>query len=166
MPTKRARTKTGRRRAQARIRVQRATRARGGPGDRRLRAWARAACPSAAEVTLRIVGAREATSLNRRYRGRASATNVLSFRYAGGARVQGDVVLCHPVVLREARAQGKTRAAHYAHLVVHGILHLRGFDHARRADAARMEAAERRILRRLGVADPYVLPTGAPRKPR
>ena len=117
-------------------------------------------------MTLRIVGAREAASLNRRYRGRAHATNVLSFGYAGGARMQGDVVLCHPVVLREARTQGKTHTAHYAHLVVHGILHLRGFDHARRADAARMEAAERRILRRLGVANPYVLPTGPPRKPR
>lgn len=146
--------------------MQRITRARGVPGDRRLRAWARAACPPCAEVTLRIVGAREAESLNRRYRGRAYPTNVLSFRYADGTCVQGDVVLCHSVVLREARAQGKTSAAHYAHLVVHGVLHLRGFDHARQADAARMEAAERRILRRLGVADPYVPRAGTPRQPR
>ncbi len=146
--------------------MQRRARARGMPSERRLRAWARAACPARAEVTLRIVGAREAETLNRRYRGRGSATNVLSFPYAEGAALHGDLVLCHPVVLREARAQGKPSDAHYAHLVVHGILHLRGYDHARRADAARMEAAERRILRRLGVPDPYVLPAGAPRRPR
>lgn len=146
--------------------MQRSTRARGVPSDRRLRAWARAACPARAEVTLRIVAAREGEALNRRYRGRHYATNVLSFRYADGTALHGDLVLCHPVVLREARAQGKTTAAHYAHLVVHGILHLRGYDHARRTDAVRMEASERRILRRLGVPDPYVLPPGAPRRPR
>jgi probable rRNA maturation factor len=146
--------------------VQRITRARGVPAARRLRAWARAACPPNAEVTLRIVGAREALALNRTYRGRAAATNVLSVRYAQGRAVHGDIVLCHPVVQREARAQGKTSAAHYAHLVVHGILHLRGFDHARRAAAARMEATERRILRSLGYADPYVLPEEPRRKAR
>jgi len=146
--------------------VQRRTRARAVPSDRRLRAWAYAACPARAEVTLRIVGAREAEALNRRYRGRGYATNVLSFRYGDGMPVHGDLVLCHPLVLREARTQGKTTAAHYAHLVVHGILHLRGYDHARRADASRMEAAERRILRRLGIPDPYVLPAGAPHRPR
>jgi len=146
--------------------VQRVTRARGVPGAQRLRAWARAACPPNADVTLRIVGAHEALSLNRTYRGRATATNVLSFRYAQGRAVHGDLVLCHAVVQREARAQGKTTAAHYAHLVVHGILHLRGFDHARRAAAARMEAAERRILRGLGYADPYVLPAEAPPEAR
>lgn len=166
MPTKSARTAARSRRPQARIRVQRAARARGVPSARRLRAWARAACPPGADVTVRIVGLREGEALNRTYRGRASATNVLSFPYAPGHRVHGDIVLCHPVVQREARAQGKTTAAHYAHLVVHGILHLRGFDHARRAAAARMEANERRILRRLGYPDPYVLPAEAPRGAR
>ena len=77
---------------------------------------------------------------------------MLSFRYD---RRRGDVVLCHPVIRKEAKAQRKALAAHYAHLVVHGILHLRGHDHARRHDAARMERAEIRILRRLGFADPY-----------
>ncbi|MDX1375679.1 MAG: rRNA maturation RNase YbeY [Burkholderiales bacterium] len=164
MPTKRRRKKAPRRRAQTRIRVQRGTRAREVPSDRRLRRWARAACPQNADVTLRIVGLREARSLNRTYRGRAYAPNVLSFAYARGRRVHGDIVLCHPVVLREARTQGKTAAAHYAHLVVHGVLHLRGFGHARRASATRMEVTERRILRGLGIPDPYVLPAHAPRK--
>lgn len=138
--------------------MQRVTRVRGVPGVARLRSWARAACPPAAEITLRVVGTREAERLNATYRRRETATNVLSFGYARGRVLHGDIVLCHPLVLREARSQGKTPAAHYAHLVVHGVLHLRGFKHARRADAARMEALERRILRSLGFADPYVLP--------
>ena len=80
--------------------------------------------------------------------------DVLSFPY--GPR-QGDIVLCHPVIAREARAQRKALAAHYAHLVIHGMLHLRGHDHAKRRQARRMERAEIRILRRLGFADPYAL---------
>lgn len=115
---------------------------------------------------MRVVGEREAQRLNWRYRKRAAATNVLSFAYAQTPALRGDIVLCHAVVLREARAQGKTTAAHYAHLVIHGLLHLRGYDHARRAAAARMEARERRVLRGLGFADPYVLPTKAQRKAR
>jgi len=115
---------------------------------------------------VRVVGLREGEALNRTFRGGASATNVLSFPYASGQGLHGDIVLCHPLVLREARAQGKTTAAHYAHLVVHGILHLRGFDHARRRAAARMEANERRILRGLGYPDPYVLPAEARRGAR
>jgi len=166
MPTRNTRTPQSRNRSapklRPRVHVQRATRAVDVPSAHRLRAWARAACPPGAEVTVRVVGIREARSLNTTYRRRADPTNVLSFRYATGAAVHGDIVLCHPVVLREARAQGKTSAAHYAHLVVHGILHLRGFGHARRAAAARMEALERRILRRLGVADPYALAPAAP----
>jgi probable rRNA maturation factor len=166
MPTKSTRTRPRSPRARQRIRVQHATRARGVPSERRLRAWARAACPSNVEVTLRVVGEREAQRLNWKFRRRAAATNVLSFAYARAPALRGDIVLCHAVVLREARAQGKTPAAHYAHLVIHGVLHLRGYDHARRAAAARMEAQERRILRGLGFADPYVLPTKAPRKAR
>ena len=101
---------------------------------------------------MRIVGLAEGRRLNQRFRKRNYATNVLSFPYGGGS---GDVVLCQPVIAREARAQGKSLRAHYAHLVVHGVLHLRGYDHLRKADAARMERAEIRILRRLGFADPY-----------
>ena len=166
MPTKDTRTPHRRNDARPRVRVQCATRVRGVPGAARLRVWARAACPPAAEITLRIVGTREAERLNAAYRRRHSATNVLSFSYENGSVLRGDIVLCHPVVLREARAQGKTTAAHYAHLVIHGVLHLRGFAHARRADAARMETLERRILRRLGFADPYVLPADGPREAR
>jgi len=82
----------------------------------------------------------------------STATNVLSFPYG---KNQGDLVLCHPVIRREARAQEKSVAAHYAHLVVHGCLHLRGYDHEKKRDAARMEAREIGILRRLGIHNPY-----------
>ena len=99
-----------------------------------------------------MVGTREARRLNKKYRAKTYSPNVLSFPYGGGS---GDVVLCHPVIAREARAQGKALRAHYAHLVVHGVLHLRGHDHARMSDAARMERAEVRVLKRLGFGDPY-----------
>ena len=122
------------------------------PSASALRKWARAASP-AGHVTLRIVGRREGRLVNRRFRKRDYATNVLSFSYSGG----GDIVLCHPVIAREARAQGKSMPAHYAHLVVHGVLHLRGYAHHDKAGARRMEAREIRILRRLGFADPYTV---------
>ena len=103
---------------------------------------------------LRIVGSLEGKKLNKQFRRRNRATNVLSFSYGKGA---GDVVLCHPVVAREARAQGKSIAAHYAHLIVHGVLHLRGYDHAAKARAVRMEKREIRLLRRFGFGNPYEL---------
>lgn len=106
------------------------------------------------EITLRIVGAREARRLNARFRKKDYATNVLSFPYGEG---RGDVVLCHPVIRREARAQGKAVAAHYAHLVVHGVLHLRGYRHEKKREAQRMARAEARLLRRLGLGDPYAV---------
>ena len=138
----------------ARLEIQRATRATHIPSDRRLRAWAGAALARAANVTLRFVGEAEGRRLNRAYRGKDYATNVLTFVY-GARPLTGDVVVCAPVVAREARAQGKDLAAHHAHLLVHGLLHLQGFDHERAADAARMESRERRILARLGFGDPY-----------
>lgn len=105
---------------------------------------------------MRVVGTREGRRLNKAWRDQDHATNVMSFEYG---RVQGmlrgDVVLCAPVVEREARAQGKRLVAHYAHMVVHGLLHLQGHDHRNDAEAQRMEALERRILARLGYADPY-----------
>jgi len=122
----------------------------GAPPATLLRRYARET--SRADITLRIVGRTESQKLNKRFRKKNYATNVLSFPYGGGS---GDVVLCHPVIAREAREQGKSLRAHYAHLVVHGILHLRGHDHLRRSAAARMEKAEIRILRRLGFSDPY-----------
>ena len=121
------------------------------PGAASFRRWAGA---PGARVTVRIVGTREGRGLNRAYRGKDYATNVLSFAYGRG---RGDIVLCHPVIAREARAQGKPLAAHYAHLVVHGLLHLAGHDHASRAQAQRMERLEAQWLRRLGYADPYAV---------
>jgi len=138
------------------IAVQRAGAARGVPPAARLRAWARAACRGELEVTLRVVGAAEGRRLNRSFRARDRATNVLSFSY-GRRPLRGDIVLCHPVIAREARQQGKSLAAHYAHLVVHGMLHLRGFDHEQKARAERMERAEIGILRRLGLGNPYTV---------
>jgi probable rRNA maturation factor len=128
------------------VAVQYAVPRRGVPGAASLRAWARAAGPL--PITLRIVGASEARQLNRAFRKRDYATNVLSFAYGSS----GDIVLCHPVVVREAREQGKTVRAHYAHLVVHGMLHLRGYAHGRQ-----MEAREIRLLRRFGFRNPYTL---------
>ena len=125
------------------------------PSLRRLRRGMRAALERDAQVTLRIVDGNEGRALNRRYRGRDRATNVLTFVYDGGASLAGDIVLCAPIVRKEARAQGKPLAAHYAHLVIHGMLHLQGYDHARGADAARMEAREVALLRTLGYANPY-----------
>jgi probable rRNA maturation factor len=140
----------------ARVAIQRASRAAHIPADRRLRAWARAVLPAKAEVTVRYVAAAEGRRLNRRYRGKDYATNVLSFPYAAGREgVSGDLVICAPVVAREAREQGKPCEAHHAHLLVHGLLHLRGYDHESRADARRMERRERAILAKLGFADPY-----------
>jgi len=137
------------------IAIQRASRAAHIPGDATLRRWARAALPGGAEVTVRYVAETEGRNLNRTYRGKDYATNVLTFTYGTGGALAGDVVICAPVVAREARNQGKAVAAHHAHLLVHGLLHLRGLDHEREADARRMEARERRILARLGFPDPY-----------
>jgi probable rRNA maturation factor len=124
---------------------------RGIPSAVTFRRWA-ALLPM--QATVRIVGAREGRELNRRFRGRNYATNVLSFPYGSD---EGDVVLCHPVIAREARAQGKSLAAHYAHLVLHGLLHLRGYRHEKKREARRMERAEIRLLARAGFANPYTV---------
>jgi probable rRNA maturation factor len=135
--------------------VQRIADTDGVPANGTLRRYARAACERDARVTLRVVDGREGRALNRRFRGRDRATNVLTFVYDEGASLAGDIVLCAPVVAKEARAQRKTLAAHYAHLVIHGMLHLQGYDHERDDDAARMEAREVALLRALGYGDPY-----------
>ena len=138
------------------ITIQRASRAAHIPSDRTLRAWAAAALTRPADVTLRYVAEAEGWRLNREFRGKDYATNVLTFVYAHAPLLQGDVVICAPVVAREAREQGREAAAHHAHLLVHGLLHLQDYDHERGArEAARMERRERAILRALGFADPY-----------
>jgi probable rRNA maturation factor len=110
-------------------------------------------------LSILVVGAARSRSLNLRWRNRDRPTNVLSFNGAGlspdGRRLLGELVICAPVVAHEAKAQGKTAAAHWAHMTVHGVLHLLGFDHERGAEAGKMEAREIQILDRLGFSDPY-----------
>ncbi|MCC7326468.1 MAG: rRNA maturation RNase YbeY [Burkholderiales bacterium] len=138
-----------------RLSVQYASNARDLPTRAQLRRWVRAALLADATVVVRFVGAVEGRALNALYRGQDHATNVLTFVYDDEQPRAGDIVLCAPVVHREAEAQGKSLAAHYAHLVVHGMLHLHGFDHELAADAAIMEARETAILARLRLPDPY-----------
>ena len=121
----------------------------------RVARWLRAALAAPAQITLRIVGADEAQSLNRQYRDQDHATNVLTFAYETTPCIVADLVLCAPVVEREATAQGIDLVAHYAHLIVHGALHAQGFDHEAAADARTMEARESRLVVGLGFADPY-----------
>ena len=148
-----------RRKPRLTLHLQIASRAAAVPAPAEVRRWARAALKGSAEITVRIVGAAEARTLNRRYRDRDYAANVLSFPYTlRRGLVEGDVVLCAPVVAREALAQGKTVEAHFAHLTVHGVLHLQGHRHAGPRDAARMEALEKNLLAKLGYPDPYDAP--------
>lgn len=116
----------------------------------------RAALAGAAQITVRIVGADEGRALNRSYRGRDDATNVLTFDYERTPVVMADLVLCAPVVEAEALQQRLAIDAHYAHLLVHGTLHAQGWDHEDAVAAAAMEANESRLLQTLGFADPYV----------
>jgi probable rRNA maturation factor len=125
------------------------------PAPAALRRWAKAAAERAALVTVRFVGRREGQTLNAHFRGKEYATNVLAFVYDGSKRIEGDIVLCAPVVRDEARREGKTLADHCAHLVVHGMLHLQGYDHDTVRAARAMEKRETAVLAALGVADPY-----------
>ena len=117
--------------------------------------WARAALTDSGQVAIRLVDEDEGRRLNKAYRGKGHATNVLSFPYETEPLLMGDLVICPTVVAREAAEQGKPLAAHYAHLTVHGMLHLRGWDHENEGDAQAMEDEERKILAALGYPDPY-----------
>ncbi len=119
--------------------------------------WARAALAGGGVVTIRLVDADEGQTLNCDYRGKDYATNVLSFPYDTTPRVIGDLVICPSVVEREAAEQNKALDAHYAHLTVHGMLHLQGWDHDNDDDAQAMEDEERKILAALGFPDPYAV---------
>ena len=118
--------------------------------------WIRHALDCDGEITVRIVGADEARELNRSYRAKDYATNVLTFDYSDAPVVVADLVLCAEVVAREAAEQGKDLQAHYAHLLVHGTLHAQGWDHEDAVEAEAMEAHETALMRQLGFADPYL----------
>lgn len=146
------------------VHVNYAAARRGIPSASSFRRWVETALLHArhrkpAELSIRIVAAREGRSLNRRYRKRDYATDVLSFPAELPEDVRspllGDIVICAEVASREAREQRKPLCDHYAHLTVHGVLHLLGFDHKGKRDAAKMEALEKKVLASLGVDDPY-----------
>jgi probable rRNA maturation factor len=133
-----------------------------GPGPLRRAAQAAWRNPGSAQITLRLVDHEEGRRLNRAFRGKPAATNVLSFPAPAPATAGvhtnaylGDIVLCAPVLAAEAREQGKSLRAHFAHMVVHGMLHLQGMDHLKPTEAEAMEMIEREILAGLGYADPY-----------
>ena len=144
------------------VRVQYASR-RPAPAPPLIRRWARAALADsrarAVQLGVRIVNDRESATLNTRYRRKRGSTNVLSFPFEAptgtATSVLGDLVICAPVVNREAKAKSVPAAAHWAHMVVHGILHLRGYDHQSRREAAIMERKEARVLKDLGFTNPY-----------
>ncbi len=140
--------------------VQYACNKEGLPLRPQLRKWARAALDvdgqRGGQITVRFVDDDEGLILNRDYRGKDYATNILSFPYEAEPRVWGDLVVCAPVVMREATLQNKPLEAHYAHLIVHGMLHLQGYDHEESDDEARqMESRERGLMAALGYPDPY-----------
>jgi probable rRNA maturation factor len=135
--------------------VQYATTAKIVPTRHQFRKWALTALVRDAEITLRLADEDEGRTLNRDYRGKDYATNVLTFPLADEPLLMGDIVLCAPVVEREAEEQGISLEAHYAHLLVHGVLHLQGYDHEHQAEAEIMEDLESQIVIKLGYADPY-----------
>ena len=144
------------------VHVQRASTLRGLPSNRQMSAWlAQALAPlrPQASLTVRIVDAEEGSALNAQWRGKPGPTNVLSFPVSGleaiAPTLLGDIVLCAPVLKAEAAAQRKTIAAHCAHLLVHGALHLLGYDHLDDAEAEKMEALERQLLANMEFPDPY-----------
>jgi probable rRNA maturation factor len=161
------------RRQQPAVTVQYAAMGGDLPARPLLRRWVRAALAediAALSIVLRFVEEAESRALNRRYRRRDRPTNVLAFVYdaergAGRQALSGDIVLCAPVARHEATKQGKPLTAHWAHLVVHGMLHLQGYDHGRAPEAAQMEAREIAILARLGFGNPYLLQPDSRTKP-
>lgn len=139
-----------------RLTIQRASRSTEQPSADQIRRWLRAALFRSASVTVRLVDRPEGQQLNLAYRHKDYATNVLTFPYRNDARsLIGDMVLCAPVVKQEARQQGKKLAHHYAHLIMHGALHLQGHDHEHEAEALIMEEQEVELLSRFHIPNPY-----------
>jgi probable rRNA maturation factor len=143
--------------------VQRATHWQPLPSDAQFELWVRTALRGreSAELTIRIVDRGESRAFNRQYRGKDAPTNVLSFPADLPAEVEvevnllGDILMCAPLVAEEAREQGKAEQAHWAHLTIHGVLHLLGHDHQETVDAEVMEGLEIALLESLGIANPY-----------
>ena len=131
------------------------------PSKAQFKKWAKAALLVDTEVTIRVVDAEEALTLNNTYCGKNYATNVLTFALTEEPILMGDIIICAPVVAAEAVAQNKPLEAHYAHLTVHGMLHLSGFDHEDEHQAELMEGLEIQILTKLGYANPYIITEGA-----
>ena len=142
--------------------MQYAARGMNPPTRQQFRRWIKAALQRDVQIVLRIVDEIEGRALNKKFRGKDYATNVLTFGYADTSPLPdnadllyGDIVICAPVVEQEAREQRKDLRAHYAHLAIHAALHLQGYDHENEQDAAAMEALETKLLAKLGYADPY-----------
>ena len=135
----------------------------GQPDDEAFRRWLETALPqqpAPVELVIRLVDEEESRQLNQTYRGKERPTNVLSFPFEAPPQVAspllGDLVICVPVVAREAQEQGKSLEAHWAHLVIHGLLHLLGYDHQTDEEALQMESRERELLQQLNYPDPYI----------
>jgi len=137
--------------------IQYASEADNIPSASQFRKWAKAALRVDTEVTIRIVDAEEGQLLNNTYRGKDYATNVLTFPLTEDPYLMGDIIICAPVVAAEAKEQHKSLEAHYAHLTVHGILHLHGYDHETEPQAELMEGLETAIVTKLGYASPYLI---------
>jgi len=135
--------------------VQYATEAENLPTRPQFRRWIKSSLQREVQIVLRVVDEREGRELNKNFRGKDYATNVLTFVYDDSGVLSGDVVICAPVVEKEAYDQQKELHAHYAHLAIHATLHLQGYDHENEQDAATMESLETAIMMKLGYADPY-----------
>jgi probable rRNA maturation factor len=127
------------------------------PARKQLKKWVNAALRVETEVTIRFVDEEEGRMLNSAYRGKDYATNVLTFPLSEEPHLMGDIIICAPVVAQEAKTQNKSLEAHYAHLTVHGVLHLHGYDHETEAQAELMESIEVTTLQNLGYANPYLM---------
>jgi probable rRNA maturation factor len=137
--------------------VQYASNAKKLPTRQQFRRWVKAALEQDVQIALRIVDEIEGRALNQSYRGKDYATNVLTFVYDDTDPLYGDVVICAPVVAREAKEQGKDMIAHYAHLTLHAALHLQGYNHEKKRDADKMEARETALLLKLRYPAPYLI---------